>query len=113
MTLQELENQILALPPVQKAEIFQLLTQSFSDGARGITKTPGVVGGDACVAGTRIPVWSLVLDQRLGASDVQILESFPQLTAAELVNVWAYANAHSDEIDAAIQDNEAAMHEED
>jgi hypothetical protein len=33
MTLQELENQILALPPTEKAAIIQSLTQSINIGA--------------------------------------------------------------------------------
>ncbi len=54
MTLKELENQILALPPQEKATIIQSLTQSISSGAKGISKTPGVCGGEACITGTRI-----------------------------------------------------------
>lgn len=45
MTLQELENQVLALPPTEKAAIIQSLTQTINIGAKGITKTPGVCGG--------------------------------------------------------------------
>jgi uncharacterized protein (DUF433 family) len=29
-----------------------------------ITKTPGICGGDACVRGTRIPVWLLLVSPR-------------------------------------------------
>jgi hypothetical protein len=39
MTLKELENQILALPPTEKAEIIQSLTKTISTGAKGISKT--------------------------------------------------------------------------
>jgi hypothetical protein len=56
MTLEELETQILALPPAEKAEIIQLLTQGLTHGSQPIKKTPGVCGGDACVGNTRIPV---------------------------------------------------------
>ena len=65
-------------------------------------------GGDACVANTRIPVWSLVSDRRLGMSDARILEAFPHLNAADLVNVWAYADANLEEIEQAIRENEEA-----
>lgn len=109
MTPKELETQILALPLADKAKVMELLTQTLSNGSRGILKTSGVVGGDACIAGTRIPVWSLVLDRRLGATDARILEMFPHLTAADLVNAWAYADAYPEEIETAIQDNETAM----
>ncbi|MBZ8181633.1 DUF433 domain-containing protein [Oscillatoria salina] len=111
MKLQQLKSQILNLSSSEKAEIIQILTESLSNGSSGITKTPGVVGGDACIAKTRIPVWSLINYCRLGASDAKILESFPQLSAADLVNAWAYAEAFPEEIEAAIEKNEAVMQE--
>ena len=109
MTLTELKNQLLALNPAEKAEAIQTLTQTLTNGSLGIKKTPGVCGGDACIGTTRIPVWSLVSDRRLGMSDARILEAFPDLTAADLVNAWAYAEAHSEEIESAIIENEEAM----
>ncbi len=111
MLTTELEKQLLALSPAEKAQVIQLLVQSLSNTWQGIEKTPGVCGGDACIAGTRIPVWSLVIDRRLGMSDAKILEAFPHLTAADLVNAWAYAAANPDEIEQAIQENEAVMEE--
>lgn len=59
----------------------------------GIEKTPDIVGGDARIAGTRIPVWSLENYRRLGLSEAQILANFPALQAADLVNAWAYVQA--------------------
>lgn len=108
MTLQELE-QILALAPAEKAEVIQLLTQSLTNGSQPVKNTPGVCGGDACIGSTRIPVWFLVHDRQLGMSDARILEAFPRLTAVDLVNAWAYAEAYLDEIEVAIRENEAAM----
>jgi uncharacterized protein (DUF433 family) len=72
------------------------------------SKTPGVCGGDACIGNTRIPVWSLVCDRRLGCSDAELLKCYPHLTAADLVNAWAYADAYPEEIETAIRENEAA-----
>ncbi|MBD6616978.1 DUF433 domain-containing protein [Komarekiella sp. 'clone 1'] len=109
MTLKELETQLQALNPTEKAEAIQILTKTLSNGSLGITKTPGVCGGDACIANTRIPVWSLVNDRRLGMSDARILEAFPHLTAADLVNAWAYADANPEEIEQAIRENEEVM----
>ena len=71
-------------------------------------KKSGVVGGDACISGTRIPVWDLVEYRRLGASDLKILEAYPQLTATNLYHAWVYADAFPDEMNAAIEANEAA-----
>lgn len=111
MTLKELEPQLLALTPVERAAAIHLLTRPLNHGSSGINKTPGVVGGDACVGNTRIPVWSLVSYRRLEASDAFILEAFPQLSAADLVNAWAYAEAHPEEIEQAIQENDDTMDE--
>ena len=66
---------------------------------RGISKTPGVCGGAACIDSTRIPVWLLVEYRRNGAPESQILTAYPALTAADLVNAWAYADAHLAEIE--------------
>jgi uncharacterized protein (DUF433 family) len=107
MALKELEKQLLALTPSEKTQAIQLLVQSLSNTWQGIEKTPGVCGGDARIANTRIPIWSLVNYRALGANDVRILQDFPHLSAADLANSWAYADAHPEEIEAAIHRNEA------
>jgi uncharacterized protein (DUF433 family) len=71
-----------------------------------ITKTPDICGGDACIRGHRIPVWSLIGYRQLGASDVEILRAYPTLTLADLEAAWEYARAHPEEIDQAIRENE-------
>ena len=65
-------------------------------------------GGDARIAKSRIPILSLVNYRILGATDVRILHDFPHLSAANLANAWAYAEARSEEIEAAIARNEEA-----
>jgi len=60
MAIQDLALQLLSLTPSEKLEAIQILSHSLNQNWRGITKTPGVCGGDACVEGTRIPVWVLV-----------------------------------------------------
>lgn len=107
MTLKELEDQLLALTAIEKAEALQLLMPSIG-GSRGITKTPGVCGGEACIGNTRIPVWLLVSFRQQGSSDAELLGFYPHLSAADLVNVWAYAEAYSSEIGDAIRRNEEA-----
>ncbi len=108
MTLKELENQILALPATEKAAIIQSLTQTINIGGKGITKTPGVCGGEACIAGTRIAVWLLVEARRLGMSEAELLQDYSHISAADLVNAWAYADAYPKEIEAVIHANEVA-----
>jgi uncharacterized protein (DUF433 family) len=73
-----------------------------------VEKTPGVCGGEARIVGTRIPVWQLVEARDLGVRESQLLIDFPRLTAQNLVDAWAYAKEHPEEIAAAIHDNEIA-----
>ena len=72
-----------------------------------ICKTPGVIGGDACIGNRRIAVWMLVEAKRLGATDEQLLRDYePPLSQAELDAAWDYYEQHREEIDQAIRDNE-------
>ena len=84
MTIKQLETQLLALSPTEKTEAIQLLAHSLNQNWRGITKTRDVCGGDACIAGTRIPVWVLVNARNLGISESQLLYDYPTLTAIDL-----------------------------
>lgn len=72
----------------------------------GIEATPGVCGGDARIANTRIPVRTLEAYRRLGMSEAQLLAAYPSLRKADLVNAWAYVAAHRDEIDRQIREDE-------
>jgi len=106
MTIQELKTQLLSLTCEEKAQAIQILINSLNHNFFGIEKTTGVVGGDACIVRTRIPVWTLMNYRRLGASDDDILSDFPTLSPSDLLNAWAYAEAYPDEIEQAIRENE-------
>jgi uncharacterized protein (DUF433 family) len=106
--LSELELQLTELSPAEKVHILKVLVRDIGNAWPGIEKNPEVAGGDACIVRTRIPVWALENYRRLGWSEARILENYPTLRAADLVNAWAYADAHRDEIDQAIRENEAA-----
>jgi uncharacterized protein (DUF433 family) len=72
-----------------------------------IRKTPGVIGGDACIGNRRIAVWMLVQAKQLGITDEQLLRDYePPLTPAELSAAWDYYEKNREEIDQAIRDNE-------
>jgi uncharacterized protein (DUF433 family) len=73
---------------------------------RGITRSPGVRGGDACIQGTRLPVWILYRAKLAGASDAKLLEMYPFITIAELRNAWRYAQNHTSEIQTTINKND-------
>ena len=108
MSLAELNAIIAELSHAEKTRLVQRLTAELGLKDAGIEKTPGVVGGDARIVGTRIPVWVLENFRRLGLSEARILENYPTLQAADLVNAWAYVETHREEIDEAIQANEMA-----
>ena len=100
MTFQELEKQLLALTPDDKARALRILVLDLAAWP-GIEKTPDVVGGEAHIVRTRIPVWVLDGCRRAGWSEAKLLDHYPTLHAADLVNAWAYANAHPEEIERA------------
>ncbi|MGB3293973.1 MAG: DUF433 domain-containing protein [Phormidesmis sp.] len=108
MTFYELESQLLSLSPTDKVRAIQVLAQSLGNSWQGIKQTASVCGGDARIASTRIPVWVLVEAKATGYSDADLLTSYPTLTATDLVNAWAYAEAFPKEIEQAISRNEAA-----
>ncbi len=74
----------------------------------GIEKTSGVVGGEARIVRTLIPVWVLDGYRRAGWSEAQLLDNFPTLHAADLVNAWAYADMYREEIERTRLENAAA-----
>ncbi len=64
-----------------------------------IRKTPGVCGGRARIGDTRIPVWTLVSLRKLGAGDVQLLQSYPALNRDHLRLAQDYYDTHREEIE--------------
>jgi uncharacterized protein (DUF433 family) len=108
MSLAELEEKLAELSHTEKAQLVQRLADELGLEWPGIEKTPDVVGGDARIVRTRIPVWILESYRRAGWSDARILENYPTLHAADLVNAWAYVEANQEEIDRAIHVNEMA-----
>ena len=74
-----------------------------------IQKKPNVCGGDACIANTRIPVWSIIESLRLGATPASLLTKFvTPLTAEDVQAALAYYEKNPEEIDNDIRLNEEA-----
>jgi uncharacterized protein (DUF433 family) len=82
-----------------KAQLLRLVSQELDEAFPGIDSTPGVCGGEACIVRTRVPVWSLEQLFRLGASEDELLRSYPALRAEDPVNAWSYVRAHHTEIE--------------
>lgn len=107
-TLQDIEQLLVSLSRAEKAQVLQWLVRDLADAFPGIDSTPGVLGGEARIVRTRIPVWVLVQARRLGATEADLLRSYPTLRAEDLTNAWAYARTHQDEIEQQIRENETA-----
>ena len=108
MSIQSIEPQISRLSRAEKAELLQRLTRKVGNAWAGFENTTGASGGKSCIVRTRIPVWTLENYRRLGWTEAALLENFPSLRAVDLVNAWAYADAHAEEMDKAINANQGA-----
>ncbi len=106
MIFKQLEAELLKLTPAEKSKIITILSQSLANHWQGIEKNPDVCNGKACITNTRIPVWGLVNARQLGYSEADILRNYPNLSATDLANAWAYAETFSEEIEQDIKDNE-------
>ena len=108
VSIEELEKEVARLSPAEKARLLQIIAPDVAHAWSGIERTPGVMGGDACLVRTRIPVWLLERYRQLGWSEARILENFPVVRAVDLANAWAYSDAHREEIEEAIREQDAA-----
>lgn len=107
-TLQEAEKLISAMTRGEKAQVLQWIARDLGDAFPGIESNLDVAGGEPCIVRTRIPVWVLVQAQHLGASEAELLRSYPALRAEDLANAWAYYRAHREEIESQVRENEGA-----
>ncbi|MFN0078688.1 MAG: DUF433 domain-containing protein [Prosthecobacter sp.] len=78
------------------------------EAAQGIEKTENICGGDACIASTRIPVWTLEQSRRLGSTEAELLDAYPSLKRHDLAAAWAYVAGNKPEVENAIRENEEA-----
>src|SRR5262245_4252255 len=69
-----------------------------------ITKTPGVCGGKACIAGTRIRVQDIVaLSYTHGLSPVEIMDQYPSINLADVHAALTYYHDHTGEVEEEIR----------
>ncbi len=72
-----------------------------------ITKTPGVCGGRACIAGHRIRVMDVVVwNEKRGMSPEEIVSQFPGITLADVHAALAYYFDNRAEIEADLRSDE-------
>ena len=72
-----------------------------------ITKTPGVCGGKACIAGHRIRVMDIVIMyENEGMSADEIVEQYPSITLSDVHAALAYYYDNVEEIHEDIRRND-------
>ena len=77
---------------------------------RNIEKVPGICGGRAVIAGTRIRVSLILQLYRNGMKIEEILGHYAHLRPADIYDALAYAHDHAAEIEAdLIDDDEEAV----
>jgi uncharacterized protein (DUF433 family) len=107
-TMQTVEELLSTMTRAEKAQLLQWIVRDLGNAFPGIESTPGVCGGEPRIVRTRIPVWVLVQFRKLGASEADLLLSYPTLRAEDLTNAWAYYRSHRPEIEQQIIENETA-----
>ncbi len=105
--LSDAEQILQRLSRAEKAQLLQWIARDLGDAFPGIESEPGVCGGDAVVARTRIPVWLLEKARREGMRDAAVLNAYPSLRAEDLANAWAYVRSRREEIEGQIRENDA------
>jgi uncharacterized protein (DUF433 family) len=61
-----------------------------------------IYNGSAVIAGTRIPVYRLIMDYKNGLSVNDILQELPHLNLAQIYSALAYYHANKKQIEAEI-----------
>ena|ERR1041384_8354261 len=77
-----------------------------------ITRTPGVCGGKACIAGTRIRVMDIVIwYEHQGMTPDEIVDQFPTIILSDVHTALAYYYDHIEEIRAEMRREEEVADE--
>lgn len=75
----------------------------------GAPLTPGVCGGRARIAGTRVPVHRIARYHRLGYSPEEMLALLDSLSLPQIYAALAYALSNPEETDQALRDEDEAL----
>jgi uncharacterized protein (DUF433 family) len=106
--IEEVEELLARMTRGEKAQLLQRVVRDLGDAFPGVDSMSGVCGGEPCIVRTRIPIWVLEQARRQGATEADLLRSYPTLRAEDLANAWAYTRSHRAEIEEQIRENEAA-----
>jgi uncharacterized protein (DUF433 family) len=79
-------------------------------GVTRIIRNPRICGGEPTVAGTRIPVHSIVLQWQYYRDMDRVLRAFPRLNASAVSTALEFYEANRAEIDRLIEESERAAY---
>lgn len=106
--LEEAQKLLSGMTRAEKAQLLEWVVSDLDESFPGIDRAPGVLGGEAHIVRTRIPVWVLEQARRLGTDEAELLRAYPSLRAEDLTHAWAYARAQREEIERQIREHEEA-----
>ena len=75
-----------------------------------IVREPGVCGGEPTIRGTRVPVRSIAIQWQYYGDLERVRSAFPQIDIPAIEEALAYYEAHREEIDRLIEENEQATY---
>lgn len=78
-----------------------------------IVRDPRICGGQPTVAGTRVPVRSVVIQWQLYHDLNRVQSAFPRLDIPAIQAALAFYESHREEIDHLIEENERAAYSAD
>ncbi len=90
------------LAQLTQQTVEQVINEMMIQPTKYITARPGVQGGEPCISGTRIPVWVLAAMHKQGDTAEDILDAYPNLSAAQVYAALSYYYEHRTAIDATI-----------
>ncbi|MBC7226589.1 MAG: DUF433 domain-containing protein [Thermoflexales bacterium] len=70
-----------------------------------IVRVEGILGGEPVIRGTRVPVRAIALHYKAGETIDEILEAYPHLPPAAVVDAISYYLDHQEEIEQLIEEN--------
>ncbi len=70
-----------------------------------IVRVMSILGGEPIIRGTRVPVRAIALHYKAGKTPDEILEAYPHLPAAAVVDAIGYYLDHQGEIERFIEEN--------
>jgi uncharacterized protein (DUF433 family) len=70
-----------------------------------VVRVPGIAGGEPIIKGTRVPVRAIAVHYKAGETLEEILDAYPQVPPAAVMDAISYYLDHQEEIERLIEEN--------